>query len=719
MLIKWKDVKAPLWERAPFFRLLLPFIAGIVCYDRVGSDLMLHYVLTTLTVAVLCAGLAVLATWRPVRFLGLKPAGFVAVWLLLSLAGYTVSYLGDIRNDKDWFGKQRAPFFLVVVRDHPQMRETTWRIPVSVTAALVNGNGKRVEGDAYLYVSRDSLRLPADRGDTLMIPGKWAPVRNAGNPYEFDYAAFCRRNNIFFRQYCKPQQLRLFGKGSVAGQPFTVTAHDWAADRLRSAVKDSLSVALVDAMVLGDESELDPELTRSWSAAGIVHVIAISGGNVMIFFWVVSGLFVWIRNNRYRWLKFLLAVPAVWFYVLMAGASPSAIRAAVMFTFLSAVLVFGQRNNPLNQLFGSAFLMLLCQPEWLFSIGFQLSFVAVLSLILFYDRIFQFVRPGNRWVRLLWETIAASLAAEVLVAPLVIYYYHNFPVLFLVANVVAWVFMGFVQLAAMLLVFAGNVPFAGDFLATATVRAVVVFNHFIDGLNRLNPEMTQRISLSAPELWTVYAAIGGFAFFLLRKSRKGLFAGLAALNILAALGCWREWAHLRQNFFVVYNTGKSIYVECVKGKFCYAVAADSFPLTRAEYLSRSAHIQWHVNDPWRAPGWNTGGDCLIVAGGYTLLVCQNAYRYHDRFPVDYVYVKGMRVDPVHLDSVFIPRKIILRSWRQAAGYWQTKRARDLRARIFVLQKQGAFVKGDYLNQSVRFTSTSSKPSMISPTRISE
>src|SRR5690606_16379397 len=162
----------------------------------------------------------------------------------------------------------------------------------------------------------------------------------------------------------------------------TDKTHARAMHILDHYIKDTATLGLIQAMLLGDEMNFDPELRQSYVETGIIHIVAISGSHVMVFFGIISFLFFWLKSPRYEFIKYLISVPLVCFYVAVAGAPTSAVRAAIMFSFIALGLLIQKERQPLNQLFATAFFMLLYEPMWFFAVGFQLSFAAVLSLII-------------------------------------------------------------------------------------------------------------------------------------------------------------------------------------------------------------------------------------------------------------------------------------------------------------------------------------------------
>ncbi len=178
-----------------------------------------------------------------------------------------------------------------------------------------------------------------------LFQGKWQPIGNAGNPFEFDYAAYCKRSGIFYQQSCSVNDIRLYSANNPGATSFIDRAHDLCMQQLDKYITDPKTKGLIQAMILGDEVNLDEDLRQSYADTGIIHIIAISGGNVAIFFMAISFLLLWLRHKQHMWIKYAIALPLVWFYVLMAGAAPSAIRAAVMFSLLAFSVMLEKNNN--------------------------------------------------------------------------------------------------------------------------------------------------------------------------------------------------------------------------------------------------------------------------------------------------------------------------------------------------------------------------------------
>ena len=610
---RWPRQKAYFWETAPFFRLLLPLIAGILLYPLwKGSN----------TVALFTAGFSYLLFIAIAAFKVL--AGLRQLVTFFSLHGFllffsfSLCYFNDVRNRRDWFGHHvnTADLFVVRLTEPPSEKEKVWKLEVEVLETILPRDAHAASGRAFVYAYTDKALPVFHKGDTLLVPNLWEPVQNPGNPFEFNYSLYCSRNNIHYAQYIAANDIMVKGASVKADLSFTEAAHNWCMQVLQQYVADRQALGLVQSMLIGDEVNLDSDLRDAFSETGIVHVIAISGGNIAVVFFMVLVLLRWLRHKKYLWLKYALALPLVWFYVLMAGSSPSAVRAALMFSLLALGFMLQRRlsTNSLNHLFATAFILLLAQPMWLFAIGFQLSFVAVLSLILFYRHIYRCYVPANRVARALWSVIAASLSAEILVFPLVIYYFHTFPLLFIVSNVLAYLLMGLVLVLGISVIAFSFIPALAKLIATAVSAVVTLFTTLIGVLRRLEPSSFQTLRLTGAELFLVYLMVAFLALYLLqRKMNAALFAAAMACLLLASF-CFNKYRDLEQRRVVVYNAGKALRIESIEGEVVTSLFTSGLQSSKKKYLLSPAHIGW------QALREKQGGEDLLLLNGKKILI---------------------------------------------------------------------------------------------------
>ncbi len=680
----WPLNKAHFWETAPFFRALLPFAAGILCYDRGWLAIAGTNALVIISLAFLVY-MAIVITNK-----SSNPLTFLLLSIIMFFSGSAISYFDDVRNNTAWFGNNTntANVYLARITDIPSEKERSWKVPVSIESVIKDGKATKASGNAFLYLYKSNLTMLLHKGDSILVPGNWQPIKNAGNPFEFNYAANCRRNGIYYQQFCSVYNIRLYAANDPSAASFIDKGHDWCMQQLDKYITETKTKGLMQAMLLGDEVNLDEELLQSYSETGIVHIIAISGGNVAIFFIVISWLFWWLKHKKHLWVKYAIALPLVWIYVLMAGAAPSAIRAAVMFSLLAFSIMFQKNNNSLNQLLATAFVLLCAQPEWLFSLGFQLSFVAVLSLILFYKWVYKWISPANKIAALLWSVVAASIAAELLVAPLVIYYFHMFPLLFIVANVAAYLFMSLVLVLGIAIIALSFIPAVAQFIGACTVWIVTFFDKIVVWLQGFNPASFHFIMLQDVELLLVYVIITGAVLFLIKRQKAALFMSLAGACLLLTSFCNDEWISLHQHRLVIYNTTRASHIELVNGKTYTVLNTEIANHKKIAYTVKPAHTNWGA--------WQESNDTpseVIDINGKTVLLLNREITNAPPFPVNYLFINyPEETDLVKLQKIFSPSLIIFgNNYSREQTDKFVKACADKNIPLHIIANDGAFV----------------------------
>lgn len=593
---RWPLKESYFWERTPFFRLLLPLVAGIVSYRYFYNT---EYALTlSITLALLISlyGISLYLSQRTI----VKAVQFCLVQLALITIGWLSFYQTDIKNKAGWFGNtiDTGQQYEVLITNAAEEKNKTWKYEVEVLHAFHNKEKLNTVGKAFLYVYKYSA--PAYKeGDKLLLPDRWQRIKNSGNPFEFDYEQFCANNNIYYQQFLSGADIELLEFADENSLSPIRQIHNWCVAQLETYISDRATLGLLEAILVGERSLLDSTTTQNYANTGIVHVIAISGAHISIFFFLILFLMSGIKHRKYRWVKYLIALPLIWLYVLVAGAPASAVRAASMFSILGIGFAFQKQQNGINQLLATAFILLLVQPSWLFAAGFQLSFLAVLSIFLFYKPIYRLFSVPNKPLRTLWGIIAASISAELLIAPLVIYYFHLFPVQFILANIIAYFFMSAILILGMAIIAFSSLPVIAGFLSTITVALVGYFNKAIEVLAPLNIEAFQYLQINELELVLVYLAIAACVSFILKKKKAALMLGIASIVLLVGMLIYQSNKALQQELLVVYNINRTGYIEYISGKKNYVVNCSKELSEQSEYyVLRPAHTRWHA--------WRTG-----------------------------------------------------------------------------------------------------------------
>ena len=400
---------------APFIRLLVPFIAGIILGDFITPELKWLFLLISVGFSMLLPLVMNAGFGREFMFGTLL---FAALFFLGIFIATDLRYQPQPLSDGKYFA---------VLVEYPVEKEKSYR-------AVIRLSGSNIKVLAY-FEKTDSI-ADLDPGSLLWFRGKPELLQKTGNPFEFDYQAYAVRNKIGHRIYLKNNDYHFLKAAKIPNLA------EWSLiirDRLLKIIENSGLKGevfhLVSAVSLGAREELEPETTQSFSKTGVTHVLAVSGMNVGIIFVVLEWMLRFLKRRRGGIiLQTFIIFAAVWGYALITGLSASVLRAAAMFSFIVIGKSMSRNPNIYNTLAASAFVLLCFNPSLVYDVGFQLSYAAVFSIVYFHPFLYGFCY-FRYWIPdQIWTLITVSIAAQIGTLPLLLHYFHQFPTWFLLAN---------------------------------------------------------------------------------------------------------------------------------------------------------------------------------------------------------------------------------------------------------------------------------------------
>ncbi|MCJ8211213.1 ComEC family competence protein [Mucilaginibacter sp. RS28] len=416
----------------PFLIYLMPFLAGIIAglYFPVSVEILY------ISIAVLfCFFLALNLTFGKANIYNHSWIGGLLIHLLLFMIGYTALELNDNRTDKAYFEKQRADLLLVRVSNEPVVKQKYVRCIADVLQCGDLYNQRKASGKLLLTIMPDE-RHQLQYGDELLIPANYRAVDPPANPAGFNYKAYLAHQNIYAQSFLYPGQYRVMGY-QPANQIINsaLKTRQYFVSLFKANIKDTTAAAIASTLILGYKADLSPEVTQTYSRTGTIHVLSVSGAHVAVVYAFIAFLLGLLKHSRKtQWLKAIIAILLIWAYALLTGFSPAVCRAALMVSMVIIGNTSFQYVNMANLLAFSAFLLLLYNPLMLVDVGFQLSYLAVAGLLMFQPVINNWITFKSKYAATLWYYISASLAAQLITFPLSAYYFHQFPVYFLISN---------------------------------------------------------------------------------------------------------------------------------------------------------------------------------------------------------------------------------------------------------------------------------------------
>ncbi len=400
-------------------------------------------------------------------------------------------------------------------------------------AEVVSVNHRGSHGKVLLLHPKDSLKMPFLEGKELLISAPPEVIPAPLNPHQFDYAEFMSRKEVY-------RQINL--RNGVYRQVSDESSDlKTAAAKLRKQITTALQkrnfgaeeLPIVQALLLGQKQDISAETYNNFAAAGAVHILAVSGLHVGIILLILNWLFSpFDRLKKSKFLKTLLVILCLWGFAVLAGLSPSVVRAVTMFSFVAVGMQIKRRTGTLNSVFLSLMLLLLIKPQWIFEVGFQLSYAAVISIVLLRPLLLELWEPSNRTGKYFWDLLTVTIAAQMGVLPLSLYYFHQFPGLFFLSNLIILPFLGIILILGVLVLILALAGLLPSFFVKAYEFIISVLNSTVEVIASQEKFLFRDITFSLPEVWAWYLII--FLTFLLLKnfSYRKLLAVLSSVIII-------------------------------------------------------------------------------------------------------------------------------------------------------------------------------------------
>ena len=582
----------PIWKTAPFLRLLLPLIAGIMLqwYFQIP--------VTVIITALVCFTIAfLLFLLLPVAFRFKLQAlqGFIIQLLFIGL-GLLLTWQKDIRHNENWYGNyyQEGSYLVVRIEEPLVQKNKSFKAEGYVESIIENEKAKPCKGKLLLYFSKDSLKPGLNYGDRIIIHKNLQPIKNSGNPGAFNYQRYAAFQGIFHNVFLKQKDWTVLKSTPALHkndfQQFIFSARDYVLSVLQKNIhtgKDELSIA--EALLIGYTNDLDKDLVQAYSNTGVVHIIAISGMHLALIYVLLVWIFAKIPLiNKSKLLQLVLILSCLWLFSLLTGASPSVLRAAVMFSFIAVGKNLKKQVSIYSSLAASAFILLCYNPYYLWAVGFQLSYLAVLGIVIFQKPIYNCFYIKNKAIDKIWQLTSVSTAAQLLTFPVCLYYFHQFPNLFLITNIVAVPLSAFILYAAIALVAFSWVPFMGPYLGKLVGGLTWCMNKFILWVNDFSFAVWDKIPATVLSTWLLYTTVIACGAWLIKKQKKYFQVAIVALLAFAAQNSFNKWQTGKQQKLIIYNVPQHQAIDFIYGSH-YKFIGDSVLLENS--LLQNFHLK--------------------------------------------------------------------------------------------------------------------------------
>lgn len=537
--------------------------------------------------------------------------------ILLFLLGFTRSDLKEnyLPNDHFTIGQHSA---IGIIQENIVERKK-YRTSLKVTYLETPDGYIKSSGNLLCYFDKDSLSKQLSPGDVIYFSSDIQATRSNNNPLAFDFKNYLHNRGLNHQSFIRSDNWVQLKSGELSFlKKFSLDLRNDLLDILRKYIKKPDEQAIAAALVLGYRNQLTSEIYDAYTETGSVHVLAVSGLHLGI----VTGLIIWLFSfikwdNRFiEFLKGISTVVLVWLFALVTGAAPAVIRAATMFTFLVISMSF--RANTYNILAASAIALLLYDPFLLFQASFQFSYMALLSILYFHPIISSWWIPENKLIRGLWNLAVVAIAAQVLVFPVTVYYFHKFPLYFILSGIIAVPGATIILYGALgLFVFEPFLTSLNTVVGPLLETIIEWFLWSIMSIQKLPFCSIENILIRTPDMILIYILLAAMMIGISWKKKKMIFVMLIIGIVYMASNCFYYYQNLKQKELIVYDLNNTVAIDIMSGTHLYEIISGEVSDQTKSFTNENYRLSKKINTTQSINPM----DSLVSDG----LLCQKGY----------------------------------------------------------------------------------------------
>ena len=734
------------WSRVPMLRLVFALAAGIT--SEILAD---HFGMAALAikpvVAVMLASLLFIFATGLVKNASLSfrlrfYTGF-SLHITLIAFGFILAWFYTQKNYADNYANYITGKQVIVaeITEPPVIRDKVVMVNGTVKEVKNENGNFETDGNIQLTFLRDSICELLQYGNVLLVKSKIDTTEGPKNPGEFNFKQYQAYRNVYHKAFVTKGDWCLIDTN--AGNSLLAGIY-----KLRSKflavitryVSDKNDFGVASAIMLGYRDYINSDIMRAYASSGTVHILSVSGLHVSIMFFMLNFLLSWMdkRGRRMVYLKAVTIIIFIWFYACLTGLSPPVLRSAMMFTLIQVGQVLIRNVNTYNIIAGSALLLMLFNPFVITDVGFQLSYIAVFGIVYLQPKIaglwiikldkphfknadswwrkaFVFLKYDGYWfsrqvLNFFWQLIAASIAAQIATLPLCLFYFYQFPNLFLLSNLVVIPLSNLLLFSGTVMFGVAHIPYVSDVAGWFFTHLLSLLDKFIFWIDTLPFALTQGISISVMEVIFLYILIVLLCWLSEERKNKVLMASLGIVLVLCSFGSYKEVKLTGQKHVVVYAVSKQKAIAFISGKSLYYDFDSALVNNQPNMLFHIYHHWWDSGVNKEASLTTSGissaeiqsttipqGKLVLFEGKKILIVDSLSTSDYNgtrqRLKVDLVILSGtLKVSlPVLRKSILFDEVVFNSACKPASRKRWKKDCVDLNINYWDVNAQGAFV----------------------------
>jgi len=547
--------------RFPLTKITICFVAGIMSCFYLKPELKIAFTFALLAFVGVCFSYYFSNKNRkPTIYFGFSAYLFsfaVGISTLLLHSGYLQqnNYIHQISDSEN------EVILQMVLREKLKSSITRDRY----VAIVKHIDSKQSSGKILVHFDKNVAKK-FQIGTNIQVKGNVLKHKKPYNPNQFDYGQYLFNKSIMAQLFAENDQVQI--------SYWVDKDAYYYADQLRTSILKNLKSSIrqeelnvIAALFLGQQQEISAEILRDYQFAGAIHILSVSGLHVGFILLFLTFVLKFVPNRKWtRMGKLLFIIGFLWGFAVLAGLSPSVVRSVTMFSFVAMGLHLRRKTNIFHTLLVSLLLILLFEPAFLFDVGFQLSYVS-LFFILWLQPIFSKLwQPENKILQYFWDILTVSFAAQLGAFPLSVYYFHQFPGLFFVTNLIIIPFLSLIMAVGLVVLILAAYYSVPQFLAKTLELSIVVLNKTINWVASFDTFVIQNIPFNKALLLALYLVITTVTLYFIKPNFKRMLIALAAALLLQGVYFITDYQNRNTSEWIVFNARRTSLIAERNGK---------------------------------------------------------------------------------------------------------------------------------------------------------
>ena len=570
------------WFKYPFIRLLIPFATGIWLAFFKGNVCVSENVVVYLLIILLVLLKSLILSSFFIKNYRYRYVFSILLNIFLLLSGFLYVRILDYRlKINDLSNIEFTPkHYVARLCECPAEKDNSVKVMMDLLEIEDESSQKhKFESKIIAYFEKDASSMSLEYGDCIIFLTNPEEVKKPPNPEQFDYKDYLYKKGVTHQVYLKSDRwLNLNCNKSNLIYELSYSLRDFLLLTMqRLGVKDE-EYAVAAAILLGYDDSLPMDLRQKYVAAGAMHILCVSGLHVGVIFMVFTYLLFFLddRKMTQRLLKHLLLLLLIWFYALLAGLAPSILRATIMLSFVVIGNIINRKGVLLNSLAASALILLCINPANLFDIGFMLSYIAVVGIVILQKPISKLVYSKYKIVNKIWEITSVTIAAQIATVPFTIYYFHQFPTYFWLSNLFMTPVSSVVIIGGMIMLLVFFIPYINTIVAFFVSKMIYVMNIGVEWIESLPFSIIKGLYIDTSQFAILLLILLLLLLFVELKEKRLVFCMMVLSSLFLIVNFNNILKQKNQKEMVIYSINNATAIDFLCGREHFLFSDSTF-----------------------------------------------------------------------------------------------------------------------------------------------